>query len=90
MVNIDTARCGTDMGCCLEPLKCIYELNTCDYVLTWHAENASVHFQLTAKLSHRELWAAVGLNDKRKMVSGYVIDLSVIVRVEIKYITVSL
>ena len=72
MVDIDTARCGVDMGCYLEPLKCIYELDTCDYVLMWHAENVSVWFQLTAKLAHRELWAAVGLNDIRQMVSEHV------------------
>lgn len=76
--DIDTGRCGSDMGCYLEPLKCIYKLDTCDYVLTWHTENTSIQFELTAKLSHRELWAAVGLNDKRKMVSRHVIYLSLI------------
>jgi len=78
MADVDTARCGVDVGCYFEPLKCIYELDTCAYVLTWHVQNVSVRFDLTAKLSHRELWAAVGLNDKSKMVSRRVIYLSLL------------
>jgi len=67
--SIDTARCGTDMGCFIEPLSCIYALDTCDYVLTWHVEHMSVQFELTAKMySHRVLWAAVGINDQQQMV----------------------
>jgi len=68
--NIDTARCGFDMGCYIEPLKCIHALDTCDYILTWHVEEVSVRFELTAKMySHRVLWAAVGLNNQQRMVS---------------------
>jgi len=68
--SIDTTRCGVDMGCIIEPLDCVYALDTCDYVLTWHAEDVSVRFELTAKMySHRVLWAAVGLNDRQIMVS---------------------
>jgi len=72
--NIDTSRCGSDMGCYMEPLNCIYQLNKCDYVLTWRVESASVRFNLTAKMySHRVLWAAVGLNSKDSMVSRHLL-----------------
>jgi len=68
--DIDTTRCGIDMGCYTAPLKCIYALDTCDYVLTWRVENVSVWFNVTAKMySHRVLWTAVGLNDEQQMVS---------------------
>ena len=69
--DFDTARCGTDIGCYLEPLKCIHALDTCDYVLTWHAESVSVRFNLTARMYHRVLWMAVGLNDEQQMVGRY-------------------
>jgi len=70
--DIDTTSCGIDMGCYMEPLRCIYALDTCHYILTWRVENASVHFQLTAKMySHLVLWAAVGINDRQRMVSIY-------------------
>ena len=68
--NIEPSRCGVDMGCIIEPLKCIHALDTCDYVLTWRVEDVSVWFELTAKMySHRVLWAAVGINDQQQMVS---------------------
>ena len=76
--DINTASCGTVMGCHLEPLSCIYALDTCAYVLTWHVEHTSVRFQLTAKVRHRVLWTAMGLNDEPHMVSRCVICLFVL------------
>lgn len=68
--DINTAGCGVYMGCLMEPFDCFYALDTCDYVLTWHVEEVSIWFQLTAKMySHRVLWTAVGLNDHPQMVS---------------------
>ena len=60
------------MGCHLEPLNCFYALDTCAYVLTWRVEHTSVRFQLTAKVRHRVLWTAVGLNDQPQMVGRHV------------------
>ena len=70
--DIDTARCGIDMGCYIEPLDCVYALDTCDYVLTWRVEDVSVRFELTAKMNTRLLlWTAIGLNDQQQMVSSF-------------------